>query len=147
MDKMAGERGKAWIGDHPGRFLALIPAKLKGLWLGDGETEWLYQMGYPGYKQHAGLFRALRIVNQIFYLGLLAAALASFPGLVRERAARPAWIFSGWALFGYFSVISAIFFGQSRFHFALMPFVILYAAHWLCRRILAITDLMRPPTS
>jgi hypothetical protein len=133
MDHMAQERGARWIRENPGKFLALIPAKIKGLWLGDGETEWLYQMGYAGYADHARLFRAVRIANQAFYFALLAGALASLPGLIRERRSLPAWCLSGWSVFAYFTAVTMVFFGQSRFHFALMPFVILYAAWAVCR--------------
>lgn len=133
IDRMAQERGARWIRQNPGKFLALIPAKIAGLWAGDGETEWLYQMGYSGYGEHVRLFRALRIANQLFYFALLAGALMSLRPLIRQRWLLPAWCFSGWAVFGYFTLISMVFFGQSRFHFALMPFVILYAAWAACR--------------
>jgi hypothetical protein len=133
MDHMAQQRGARWIRENPGRFIALIPAKIKGLWVGDGESEWLYQRGYSGYEAHRGLFRAARVVNQLFYWVLLLGALASLPALIRERRVLPTWCFSGWALFAYFTAISMVFFGQSRFHFGLMPFVILYAAWAACR--------------
>ena len=146
MDHMAQERGARWIRENPAKFLALIPAKLKGLWLGDGETEWLFQMGYPGYADHARLFRGVRIVNQLFYFALLAGALASLPGLIRQRRSLPPWAFSGWAAVVYFSTVTIVFFGQSRFHFALMPFVILYAAWRVCRSATArpASERLRP---
>lgn len=133
MDRMAKERGAHWISEHPGKFIRLIPRKIGGMWLGDGEAEWLYQRGYAGYADHAGLFRAARIINQIFYFVLLAGAVASVPALWRGRRSLSPWCFSGWAAFGYFTALSMVFFGQSRFHFALMPFVILYAAWAVCR--------------
>jgi hypothetical protein len=65
-------------------------------------------------------------------LGLAAAAL---PRMWRQRRSLPAWCWSGWAAVGYFTAISAVFSGQSRFHFALMPFIALYAAFTLSRLI------------
>jgi 4-amino-4-deoxy-L-arabinose transferase-like glycosyltransferase len=128
MDRVARDRAMAWIEANPGTFVKLIPLKVLRLWSGDGEAEWLYESGYAGYEAHAWMFRAVRIVNQGFYLMVLGLAAASVPWMWRQRESLPVWCWSGWAVMGYFTVISAVFSGQSRFHFALMPFVGLYAA-------------------
>jgi 4-amino-4-deoxy-L-arabinose transferase-like glycosyltransferase len=128
MDRVARERALAWIEDNPAAFARLIPLKIWRLWSGDGEAEWLYQSGYAGYEAHAWMFRAMRVANQVFYLVVLGLALFSVPGMWRQRRSLPVWCWSGWAAVGYFTVISAVFSGQSRFHFAVMPFVALYAA-------------------
>lgn len=128
LDRMANERAWQWIRHNPGRFLMLIPKKISALWLGDGEGEWIYQMGYTGYNRHILLFRSVRTINQIFYIILMITAAASLPRIWQKRKILPAWCFSGWALIGYFTLISIVFSGQSRFHFSLMPFVAIYAA-------------------
>lgn len=128
MDQIAKQRALAWIKEHPTTFLRLIPAKLAGLWWGDGEAEWMYQAGYAGYEANWMLFRAVRVINQGFYLGLMALAIAGAPAMWRRRRSLPAWCWSGWLLAGYFSAISIVFSGQSRFHFSLMPFFAFYAA-------------------
>jgi hypothetical protein len=131
MDRVARDRARAWIKDNPATFVRLIPLKIWRLWSGDGEAEWLYQSGYAGYAAHAWMFRAVRVANQIFYFLLMALAVASVPRMWRQRRSLPVWCWSGWAVMGYFTVISAVFSGQSRFHFALMPFVALYAAWYV----------------
>jgi hypothetical protein len=133
MDRIATQRARRWIASHPAAFTRLVPAKIWALWSGDGEAEWFYQMGYNGYSAHAILFRTVRILNQIFYVLLLGAALVALPGLVRQRRALNLWCFSGWAGVVYFTIISTVFSGQSRFHFVLMPFIAMYAAYALTR--------------
>jgi len=128
MDRMAKQRAWQWIGQNPGRFVKLIPAKIWFLWSGDGEAEWLYQSGYSQYDTYTLLFRAVRVLNQVLYVVLLALAAASLPPMLRQRRSLPARCFSGWAAIGYFTAVSVVFSGQSRFHFTLMPFIALYAA-------------------
>lgn len=128
MDRLERDRAWTWIGANPMAFVRLIPLKVWRLWSGDGEAEWLYQSGYAGYDMHSLPFRAVRVANQLLYWVLLGLAAASVPRMWRRRRSMPVWCWSGWAAIGYFTVISAVFSGQSRFHFALMPFVALYAA-------------------
>jgi len=52
---------------------------------------------------------------------------------VRYRRDLPAWATAPASLSLYFTLISVIFSGQSRFHFALMPFIALYAGWTLAR--------------
>jgi hypothetical protein len=137
MDRVARDRAWTWIKDNPVTFIKLIPLKIWRLWSGDGEAEWLYQSGYAGYDAHAWMFRTVRVANQVFYMLLLALAAASVPGMWRQRRSLPVWCWSGWALIGYFTVISMVFSGQSRFHFAVMPFVALYAGQWVAGRRVA----------
>jgi hypothetical protein len=128
MDRVARDRALSWIAANPAGFVRLIPLKIWRLWTGDGEAEWFYEAGYVGYDAHAALFRTVRIANQLYYLGLLALAGTSIPLMWRRRRSLPLCCWSGWAVAFYFTVISAGFSGQSRFHFALMPFIALYAA-------------------
>jgi hypothetical protein len=128
MDRIAKQRAWQWIAQNPWDFVRLIPAKIWFLWSGDGEAEWLYQRGYSGYDRYVLLFRAARVVNQAAYFLLLLIAVASLPAMVRQHRWLPPWCYSGWAVLSYFTAISVVFSGQSRFHFALMPFIALYAA-------------------
>jgi len=94
-----------------------------------------YQKGYAYYDQHVLIFRIVRIVNQAMYIAVMAAAVAGIPTMWRRRRSLPAWCWSGWTMAGYVTAISLEFFGQARFHFALMPFFALYAA-WTISGIL-----------
>jgi len=133
-DRLARAAALDWIAADPAAFLRLLPRKFAGLWFGDGEAEWFYQLGYPGYADHALAFRAVRIANQACYLALMALALAALPAMVRHRRTLPSAAWTGWLLAAYFTAISLVFSGQSRFHFALMPFMALYAA-WTVTRL------------
>jgi hypothetical protein len=133
-DRIARERAVDWIGQNPMAFVRLIPLKVWGMWAGDGEAEWMYQLGYRYYDRYVELFRSVRILNQILYWVVLGLAVASLPAMLRQRRSLSVWCYSGWALIGYFTAISVVFSGQSRFHFALMPFVALYAAWGLAAR-------------
>ncbi|TCM18651.1 dolichyl-phosphate-mannose-protein mannosyltransferase [Novosphingobium sp. PhB165] len=123
-----------WIADHPHEFLALAPQKLARLWLPDGEAEWAYQAGAPSYARLPAVYRALRWVNQGYYLLLmLGFALAFVVMTVRRLYDRTRW--AGWwllpyALALYPTAICLVFSGQSRFHYPVMPFVCM-AAGWL----------------
>ncbi len=143
-DERARDLALAWIADHPGRFAALMPRTFWCLWAPDGEAEWGYQAGFAGYDDHAALFRAVRILNQLYYAALLAAfALFTILQLRRRwRGPEPLidWWLLPYALAAYPSAIAIIFSGQSRFHFPVMPFIILTAA-WL----LTIAPALRRP--
>lgn len=124
MDRMAKTRALDWILHHPAEVAVLLPRKLFRLWAWEGEAEWLYQAGYPGYSAHETLFRAVRIANQGYYCLLMVLAALS---LWRLPGHSP-WRLSGWVVAGYFSLVTLVFLGQSRFHAALMPLLLLYAA-------------------
>lgn len=136
VNRVARERAWHWIEQNPAGFIKLIPLKVWNLWVGDGEAEWMYQRGYRDYDRYVVFFRVVRIVNQLLYWAVLALAAASVPAMVRQRRTLPAWCWSGFAVIGLFTAISVVFSGQSRFHFALMAFIALYAA-W---KALAIAD-------
>lgn len=127
-DRVARERAWHWIEQNKVAFLKLIPAKVWLLWSGDGEAEWMYQKGYRDYETYRVLFRAVRALNQMIYWVVLGLSIVSLPALLRRRRSLPVWSYSGWCLMAYFTMISIVFSGQSRFHFALMPFIALYAA-------------------
>lgn len=137
-DIEAKRLGVEWIAAHPGKFFALMPMKLVKLWATNGEAQWAYEAGLPGYARWDGLFRAVRIGNQLYYMALLAAfAAALATQLVRRWRARtkPGAILIDWWLLpagiaAYPSAIAMVFSGQSRFHFPAIPFVCISGA-WL----------------
>ena len=126
-DREARRLGWQWIADNPGRFLALAPKKLARLWLPDGEAEWAYQAGTPGYHSYAPLFRAVRYLNQAYYGALMLAFAAAFVVMLirRQRDGQrwPGWWLLPYAIAAFPSAIAVVFSGQSRFHYPVMPFV------------------------
>jgi len=115
-----------WIKDNPGQFLRLIPKKLFRLWAVDGEGEWGYQDS-QFYRANWVWFRAARVVNQVFYFAALSLCLVGFWMLAKTRISTPRTYY-GLAVVAIITLISAVFSGQSRYHFPAMPFVLAYAA-------------------
>lgn len=134
-DRRARALALAWISTNPGRFLVLMPLKAWELWWKDGEAEWAYQAGFPAYDRFKYAFRSIRIVNQLYYWLLLAAFLASLPRLFMRRD-ETRWPYSAFGILvvAYFTLISMVFSGQTRYHFPAMPWIIMYAGWLLASR-------------
>ena len=128
-DQRAKSLAMKWIRDNPRKFISLIPLKIWRLWAPDGEAEWSFQSGFPNYNHYWLAFRSVRIFNQLYYTAILIFfALGSF-FLFKEPRPMPPAVLTGYALIGYFTLISIVFSGQSRFHFPIMPWVAMYAAY------------------
>lgn len=138
-DAEARRLGMDWITQHPDRFATLLPKKFLRLWLPDGEAEWAYQGGAPGYARFEVVYRAVRVLNQGYYVLLMAAFAAAFVVMIaRRRRDGQRWI--GWWLLPYGialypTLICLVFSGQSRFHYPVMPWVCMTAG-WLAMTLL-----------
>ncbi len=88
------------------------------------------------YNQHEIAFRAVRILNQGFY-GLVLVAVVTFPivYLASKRRSGSEWIWLGVLLALYVTAISIVFSGQSRYHFPIMPFLIVNSAYVLSKLV------------
>ncbi len=133
-DREAKRLGMEWIRTHPLRFVEMMPVKLFKLWGPDGESQWAYETGYAGFGAHAGLFHALRALNQLWYWSLLAGSALAAVMKIRQRArAGQAWV-DWWLLpyciVAYLSAVAMVFSGQTRFHYPAMPLLCL-ACGWL----------------
>ena len=124
-DRRARAAAWQWIRENPATFIGLMPKKLIRFWLPDGESEWALQLGYAGYEAHRTPIRVLRYLNQAYYFLLLGGMLVALRRWVDWR--RPETLVVP-LLCVYFSAISMVFSGQSRYHAPLMPFIIAYAA-------------------
>lgn len=124
-DARARALARAWIIDNPGRFVLLMPKKFFRLWAVDGESEWVFQAGYPAYEKHRFTFRTLRILNQAIYVVLIGAGLYGIWRL-RSKLDPASWAVPGMLIF--FSLLCMVFSGQSRYHAPLMPFIMAFAA-------------------
>jgi hypothetical protein len=127
-DRFATSMALKWIGDNPLAVLALVPKKVWRLWAPDGEAEWAFQAGYKHYEDYWALFRAFRVANQIYYLSLILLVMLSIFYFIKQRHVVSPYAAAGYILVAYFTVISIVFSGQSRFHYPLMPWVAMYAA-------------------
>jgi 4-amino-4-deoxy-L-arabinose transferase-like glycosyltransferase len=129
-DRLATSLALSWIRDNPGAFAILIPEKVWRLWAPDGESEWAYQSGFKHYDEHVVLFRFVRGLNQLYYACLMVLfALSALPFL-RQRNTLSPYAGTGYILAAYFTGISVVFSGQSRFHFPLVPYISMCAA-WM----------------
>jgi 4-amino-4-deoxy-L-arabinose transferase-like glycosyltransferase len=134
IDKEAKQRSIRWIMENPKRFLQLLPLKAYRLWAPDGESEWWYQLGFESYTQYAHVFRGIRYINQLFYVSLMIAFIVVGSLLVIGRF-DPLWRSFEWCLLpytvaAYQTLVALAFSGQSRFHYPVMPFIIM-ACGWL----------------
>ena len=127
-DRLARSLALHWIENNPRAFAILVPKKVWRLWAPDGEAEWCYQAGFNDYDKYWVLFRLARGLNQSYYTCLIVAFLISTIFFVRQRATLSPYAVTGYALAVYFTAISIVFSGQSRFHFPLMPWLAMYAA-------------------
>jgi hypothetical protein len=128
-DKRAKALAFEWISNNPERFLQLIPLKVFHLWFMDGEAEWGYQAGFKNYEDSAWIFRVTRVLNQVYYFAILLAAILSLRLLVERHDSlwMPYFTF-GYVFAIYLTLITVVFSGQSRFHFPVMPWLMIYAA-------------------
>ncbi len=141
-DAAAKRLGFAWIEANPGRFAALMPLKLLRLWGPDGEAIWSYERGAAAYPANAGLFIAVRLANQAWYLMLLLGFAAAAIVMVRHRLKLgqklAGWWLLPYGIAAYPTAICLVFSGQSRFHFPAMPFIAMTCgwllAEWLAQR-------------
>lgn len=132
-DRRARQLAWQWISENPGTFLGLLPQKFFQLWAIDGEAEWGYQEGSPLYKTHAAAFRAARYANQAYYVAVMVLSMVGIIMVVRSRAGPHVWY--GVVVAGYFTVLCLVFSGQSRYHFPVMSFLLIYAA-WAALQML-----------
>lgn len=149
-DAEAKRMGVDWIRTHPARFLAMMPVKLVKLWGPDGESQWAYETGLANYVSHATLFRAVRVVNQIWYWSLLlGGALAAILIIRRRHRAGQGWV-DWWLLpyciAAYLSAVIMLFSGQTRYHFPAMPLLCVATAWWLIQ-LLAPGDEANAPAA
>jgi hypothetical protein len=127
VDKEARRRAVEWIKENPDRFIGLMPLKLLGLWAPDGELEWGFQAGYKQCDQYAFWFRAVRYLNQAYYvfllLGFVWASALLFLGKKKMSSPRIDWWALPYAIALYPTAIAMVFSGQSLFHYPVMSFV------------------------
>jgi 4-amino-4-deoxy-L-arabinose transferase-like glycosyltransferase len=141
VDKESRKRAMAWITQNPATFISLLPRKFYHLWIRDGEGEWWFQGGFPRYDDHKTLFRTMRIVNQIYYFGLVACFGTVFAVFIFRTFRRRELVLDWWALpyalaFNL-TAISLVFSGQSRFHYWIMPFVAIVCGWSITKHALA----------
>lgn len=125
-DQVAGKVAWQYIKNHPGQFLARVPLKLWRCYAWDMEgLDWVREGcgGFTGWRHQ--VMRIWKAWAQVFYVGLLVLFGLSF---FAKSSLKTPYFYWGIALILYFSVVVMVFFGDGRFHFPVLPWVMMYAA-------------------
>ncbi len=126
-NKVATTAAARYIARYPWRTIMLWPKKLRYLYLTDDEGVRFVQAGI----QNAGLTtqRLLRWARGIANSYYIVVTLLSVGALMIEwRGKTDSLRMLGWRIILYYTMVYLIFFGDSRFHFQNMPWIMMYAA-------------------
>lgn len=124
------ELAMSWIENNPLRAIALMPKKIWRLWGIDGDSEWAYRAGSDLYQPFVRVFRALRWINQGYYMLMVAATGGALVMLWRRGALFDAKIMPSLVMAAYTTLLAMVFSGQARYHHFLTPWMVMYAG-WL----------------
>jgi hypothetical protein len=130
-DQEAGRAALDYVKAHPKRAIALLPRKVWRLFRSDlGIINWAWQSsGHLGSPEH----RAIQFAAQGMYVLVIVLTLAHLVHAAYARRLDKALPLVAvlLAMVLYFSLISMVFFGDSRFHFPLVPIFCIAAAEGL----------------
>jgi hypothetical protein len=120
----------AFVHDHPGQVLAMLPRKLAGMYL--LETQAVTSL-FQGERHASDSIRhALYGVSQLAWMLVALLVLARVhswrDGHQHPRAAQ--W--TGWLLVAYFTAICLVFHGEDRYRLPVLPWFLIEAAVALC---------------
>lgn len=124
-EKKAQQVALNYIAHHPLGVAALWPKKFIALYLSDVDG-FYYSLGMqpsPSRKNRL-IYIGLRIFAEVYYILILALFAAAIPGILRSKVREHR---IGLFLILYFTVTYLIYFANARYHFALMPFVVIYS--------------------
>ncbi len=137
-NKVATTVAVRYIAHHPWHTIMLWPKKLRYLYLTDDEGVRYVQAGIQctGLTTQRLLRWARGIANSFYIIVMLLSVRAL---VIEWRRKTDALRMLGWVTILYYTVVYLIFFGDSRFHFQNMPWIMMYAAvtavTWLEPRI------------
>jgi len=129
-DRRALRHAIAYIREHPLTTLGSWPRKFWSLYRNDVEgARWCFDgIEATGKVVPRGLAFAALATSQAYYVFLVAACAATLLaslGTVRASGGVP---LLGLGIIAYFTLLGLVFYGGSRYHFPVMPWVAMYAA-------------------
>ncbi|HYQ88064.1 MAG TPA: phospholipid carrier-dependent glycosyltransferase [Candidatus Binatia bacterium] len=129
-DRRFGAYATRYILEHPVATLKLWPKKLWYLYRGDVEgARWsLEGFEVGGKRVPLGVATAAVAVSEMYYVFLGGLCLVSLVLFLKAGRGAGAFPFAGLAVIAYFTLLGAVFYGGSRYHFPIMPWVAMYAA-------------------
>jgi 4-amino-4-deoxy-L-arabinose transferase-like glycosyltransferase len=133
QDRRAGRFAIQYMREHPVETLKLWPRKLWYLYRGDVEgLRWSIEgIEASGRRVSERLWTALVAGAEAYYLFLGAACVATLFLLLRTSTGgggHAAFPSLGLAVIVFFTLLGLVFYGGSRYHFPVMPWVAMYAA-------------------
>ena len=119
-----------YIIHHPLEAMELLPKKLWHLYSGDREAMSWNEAGLGPTESHKRDFFFLKIIAQLYYTLIIVAFLVfifALPTLQYRNPVqtRPLPATGLWVVL-YFTAICLLTFGDSRFHFLIMPWIVMY---------------------
>jgi 4-amino-4-deoxy-L-arabinose transferase-like glycosyltransferase len=123
-DRLAREAALRLIADHPGTVLAMMPKKLLSLYAFDVDGFGVNQHAHSGLGPPR-VWQGLRSLSQLYYLAVVVAAAVATVRLRREGRVYPRVAV---AVALYFAAVSMVFFGSPRFHYPVLPWLIVQAS-------------------
>lgn len=124
---MAASLALDYLRAHPVAAAALWPAKVWHLYGKDIRGLFWNEAGLNLSESGRRFFWLLKITAQLYYMAIIAAVIVATLRLRRGRHRAPG-LAVGLALVAYFTLIHLLTFGESRFHFPLMPWLMMLAA-------------------
>jgi hypothetical protein len=145
------------IAAHPGRTLARLPRKVLALYKGDVDGFWYQGRPDRGNWYEAGVYHGwawwVLVGAQLYYMAIVLVFAAAVLDGARlgwlrhaprrtacETASGPAPLPKPWripplplALIAYFTLIYLVYFGIMRFHYPIVPWMVLIGSGWLAR--------------
>jgi 4-amino-4-deoxy-L-arabinose transferase-like glycosyltransferase len=128
VSDILGQETIAFMKANPARVIARWPQKILHLWAMDVEGGRLNEREILQIDSATKMFLYyFKVVGQLYYLLIMAGFLVFVWHLLRKKIP---WTPSTWmvlVIMGYFTGISLVFHGESRYHFPLMPLIIMQA--------------------
>jgi 4-amino-4-deoxy-L-arabinose transferase-like glycosyltransferase len=114
-----------YILHHPIDTALLWPRKILALYASDVDGIY-YSLGIINRDSRAlkVIYFGLRALAESFYLGVVILFAVSLPAVLRDNNKR---LKLGLVIILYFTATYLLFFGNARYHFALMPWIAIYA--------------------
>lgn len=124
-----------WIRDHPGRFIALIPARLWHFYGSDTTGVYLTYLPPVKFEYETWLTRLRGVpwLESLAFRTYAAVMLVALAGMLLAPWRSPEVRLMG-AVILYSSLMVCLTFGQNRYHAPLMPLFCLFAGHGLAWR-------------
>lgn len=133
-DEQAKAAALEYIRSEPGRFITMIPIRFAKLYLKDYDSINWYERerGDAITETEVTVFAAAKIIAQSYYVIIMAlAGLGTIRLFRRSRKNLRRFPLHPLAMIFYFSSIFLVYYGTARYHFPMMPWIIMFSGYYL----------------